>query len=33
MRVYIIGEIGVNHGGDFETAKDLVDVARKAGAN
>ena len=33
MRVYIICEAGINHNGDFETAKDLVDVARKAGAN
>ncbi|MCO4781868.1 MAG: N-acetylneuraminate synthase [Candidatus Cloacimonetes bacterium] len=32
-RVYIIAEAGVNHNGDLETAKKLVDVAVSANAN
>ncbi|MBN2517351.1 MAG: N-acetylneuraminate synthase [Candidatus Altiarchaeota archaeon] len=31
--VFIIAEAGVNHNGDFATAKKLVDAARKAGAD
>ncbi|MYM19039.1 N-acetylneuraminate synthase [Brevibacterium sp. 5221] len=30
--VYIIGEIGINHNGDVEIAKRLMDVAKEAGA-
>ncbi|GAB3615985.1 N-acetylneuraminate synthase family protein [Okibacterium endophyticum] len=30
--VYVIGEIGLNHNGDVEIAKRLIDVAAKAGA-
>lgn len=32
-RVLIIAEAGVNHNGDFETAKKLIDVAADAGAD
>ncbi|HEX2246464.1 MAG TPA: N-acetylneuraminate synthase, partial [Arthrobacter sp.] len=31
--VYVIGEIGINHNGDIEIAKQLIDVAAAAGAN
>lgn len=31
--VFIIGEIGLNHNGDIKIAKQLIDVAVKAGAN
>ncbi len=31
--VYIIAEAGVNHNGDIELAKKLVDIAKDAGAN
>lgn len=31
--VYIIGEIGINHNGDLEIAKRLIDVAAKAGCD
>lgn len=30
--VYLIGEIGINHNGDVEVAKRLMDVAKEAGA-
>ncbi|GAB3269576.1 N-acetylneuraminate synthase family protein [Arthrobacter pigmenti] len=30
--VYVIGEIGINHNGDIEIAKQLIDVAAEAGA-
>ncbi|MCI2267007.1 N-acetylneuraminate synthase family protein [Sediminivirga luteola] len=30
--VYVIGEIGINHNGDVENAKKLIDVAKSAGA-
>jgi N-acetylneuraminate synthase len=31
--VYVIAEIGLNHNGDVELAKQLIDVAAEAGAN
>ena len=30
---YIIGEIGINHNGDLETAKKLIEVAAGAGCD
>ncbi|MBH49886.1 MAG: N-acetylneuraminate synthase [Candidatus Marinimicrobia bacterium] len=33
MSIYIIGEIGINHNGDLQIAKDLIDVAVDAGAD
>lgn len=30
---YIVAEIGINHNGDVELAKDLIDIAVKAGCN
>lgn len=33
MSVFIIGEIGINHNGDVEIAKKLIDVASEAGCN
>ena len=33
MSCYIIAEIGINHNGDIETAKWLIDVAKAAGCN
>lgn len=30
--VYVIGEIGINHNGDVEIAKQLMDVAKESGA-
>ena len=32
LPVYVIGEIGLNHNGDVEIAKQLIDVAAEAGA-
>ena len=32
-RTYIIAEAGVNHNGNFELAKQLVDTAAEAGAD
>lgn len=32
-RIFIIAEAGVNHNGDIEIAKKLVDAAAKAGAD
>ncbi len=32
-RVYIIAEIGINHNGNFELAKKLIESAKKAGAD
>ena len=32
-RVYIIAEAGVNHNGNIDIAKRLVDVAKEAGAD
>jgi N-acetylneuraminate synthase len=31
--VYVIGEIGINHNGDIDVAKQLIDVSVAAGAN
>jgi len=33
MSIFIIAEIGINHNGDLEIAKDLIDVAVDAGSN
>ena len=33
MKIFIIAEIGINHNGDINIAKDLIDVAIKSGAN
>ena len=33
MSVYVIAEIGINHNGDFQIAKDLIKIAKEAGAN
>lgn len=32
-RCYIVAEIGVNHNGDMKTAKELINAAKKCGAN
>ena len=32
-KVFIIGEIGLNHNGDIEIAKKLIDAAKEAGAD
>ena len=32
-RTYVVAEIGINHGGDIEVAKRLIDSAAKAGAD
>ena len=31
--IYIIAEIGINHNGSLETAKELIDVASKIGCD
>jgi len=31
--IYMVGEIGINHNGDLEVAKQLIDVAAKTGLN
>lgn len=31
--VFVIAEVGINHNGDFDTARELVDQARQAGAS
>ena len=33
LNCYVVAEIGINHNGDIETAKKLIDVAVSAGAN
>jgi len=33
MSIFIIGEIGINHNGDLESAKSLIDVAKEAGCD
>ncbi|HEX8680464.1 MAG TPA: hypothetical protein VF683_10915, partial [Chthoniobacterales bacterium] len=30
---YVIGEIGINHNGNVEMAKNLISVAKNAGCN
>ena len=32
-RVFIIGEIGINHNGDVDIAKQLIDLSVDAGAD
>ena len=31
--IFIIGEIGINHNGDLDIAKQLIDLSADAGAN
>jgi N-acetylneuraminate synthase len=31
--VYVIAEIGINHNGDVQLAKELIDKSHEAGAN
>lgn len=33
MEIFIIAELGINHNGDIEIAKQLIDVAKEAGAD
>ena len=33
QELYVIAEIGVNHGGDIKLAKELIDLAKKGGAH
>lgn len=33
MSIFIIAEVGVNHNGDINIAKEMIDEAKKAGAN
>lgn len=33
MRPFVIAEIGINHNGDIEIAKKLIDIAKKAGCD
>jgi len=33
MSIFVIAEIGINHNGDVEIAKKLIDVAKDAGAD
>ncbi len=33
MSIFIVAEIGINHNGDMETCKKLIDVASEAGCN
>ena len=33
MSIFIIAEIGINHNGDVKIAKQLIDVAKIAGAD
>jgi N-acetylneuraminate synthase len=33
MSIFIIAEIGINHNGDLDIAKQLIDVAKEAGAD
>ena len=32
-KVYVIAEIGINHNGDMELAKELIDISADAGAD
>jgi len=33
MKTYVIAEIGINHNGDLNTAKRLIDIAAAAGCD
>ena len=33
MKIFVIAEIGINHNGDIDIAKKLIDVAKLAGAD
>ena len=33
MSIIIVGEIGINHNGDMEVCKQLIDIAKSAGAD
>jgi N-acetylneuraminate synthase len=33
MSIFIIGEIGINHNGDLEIAKNMIDIAKEAGCD
>ena len=33
MKIFITAEIGINHNGDIDIAKQLIDVAKLAGAD
>jgi N-acetylneuraminate synthase len=33
MSIFIIGEIGINHNGDLDIAKSLIDIAKEAGCD
>ena len=33
MPIFIIAEIGINHNGDLDITKELIDVAAEAGAD
>ena len=33
MKIFVIAEIGINHNGDIDIAKNLIDVAKLAGAD
>ena len=33
MTIFIVGEIGINHNGDLDIAKNLIDVAKEAGCD
>ena len=32
-KIYLIGEIGINHNGDLKLAKQIIDLAKNAGFN
>lgn len=33
MPIFIVAEIGINHNGSLDIAKQLIDVAKEAGAD
>ena len=33
MSIFIIAEIGINHNGDIEIAKQLIDIAKECGCD
>ena len=33
MSIYIIGEIGINHNGDLDICKKLIEIAKHSGCN